>query len=347
MNPRLSVIPAAAVTDARLEARDLQALCLLGRHIDDAGWCRRSQVKMARELRCARSTLQASLQRLVEANYVEHRIEVRPSGGDAAHSYRVMLDPAWAPKEGADQSAGVPPQERQGVPTHASAPMLTTPLNENEREGAREDEQSLPDADRLAELRALAPTAAHDSVAETDAAWRALPRADRFEAVRRYSEWLGAKGARKAIAGLPTYLSEKRWTMLGQPAAAKAPGADEARVPAFDRTWWWVWSQAARRGLSADEKRYVSGALKFGGSWHVDPTRRAEFDAEAGRELTKHPKDGEHARSWRAYWRSRGVEMPIPDKVEWVFLPPTGPPETEGKSGLTEADRAYAAEGVG
>lgn len=48
--PRLSIIPARAATDKALKPRDLQVLCVLGRHTDDLGWCRRSQVKMANEM---------------------------------------------------------------------------------------------------------------------------------------------------------------------------------------------------------------------------------------------------------------------------------------------------------
>jgi len=48
---RYSITPAAAATDPRLEPQDLQVLCLLGRHTDRNGWCQRSQVKMAGELR--------------------------------------------------------------------------------------------------------------------------------------------------------------------------------------------------------------------------------------------------------------------------------------------------------
>jgi len=47
-------IPGWIVTDPRLKRRDLQA-CPLGRQTSRKhSWCRRSQVKMAEELSCAR-----------------------------------------------------------------------------------------------------------------------------------------------------------------------------------------------------------------------------------------------------------------------------------------------------
>lgn len=142
-DPRFSIIPAAAVTDPRLEGRDLQVLCLFGRHIDRNGWCRRSQVKMAGELGCARSTLQASIDRLVEAGWLVKRSDKEdvhaPGERTAAFEYRVMLDTPDVVSTGADLSAGGADLERQGVPTHGSAPMLTTPLNEKKEARTRSD----------------------------------------------------------------------------------------------------------------------------------------------------------------------------------------------------------------
>lgn len=142
-DPRFSIIPAAAVTDPRLEGRDLQVLCLFGRHIDRNGWCRRSQVKMAAELGCARSTLQGSIERLVDAGWLIKRSEKEdvhaPGERSAAFEYRVMLDTPDVVSRGADQSAGGADLERQGVPPHGSAPMLTTPSNDKKEARTRSD----------------------------------------------------------------------------------------------------------------------------------------------------------------------------------------------------------------
>lgn len=93
--PRLSIIPAGAVTDRSLEPRDLQVLGLLGCYTDKSGWCRRSQVKMATQLHCGRSSVQRSLENLVTAGWVEKK---RPPWGPAdgqpsnSYMYRVILD---------------------------------------------------------------------------------------------------------------------------------------------------------------------------------------------------------------------------------------------------------------
>lgn len=99
--PRLSIIPAAAVLDRRLQRGDLDVLCLLGMSSDKNGWTRRSQVKMAKQLEIARSTVQASLNRLVDAGWVVKRVLSVPGESgqrDSAHEYRVVLDVEDAPE---------------------------------------------------------------------------------------------------------------------------------------------------------------------------------------------------------------------------------------------------------
>lgn len=137
--PRFSIIPADAVLDKRLEPRDLQVLCVFGKHTDKRGWCRRSQVVMAREIGCARSTVQASIERLVIAGWLEKRpiTEVHTKGvRGSAHEYRVVLDIPDPTQDvvatPADRSA--PPAAPASAPpadpyvgTYVNEPLLTNP----------------------------------------------------------------------------------------------------------------------------------------------------------------------------------------------------------------------------
>jgi hypothetical protein len=146
-NYRYAIIPAGAITDARVEPRALQVLCLLGRHANDNGWCRRSQVKMAEELNCGRTTINRAIDLLVETGYVERKEEGRgsakPQPGKqpfAAYSYRVRLD--RSDKEIQDVTeggvyertpdGGCQPVDR-GVSTQADTGVSTsrTPLTEH------------------------------------------------------------------------------------------------------------------------------------------------------------------------------------------------------------------------
>lgn len=91
--PRLSIIPGWIITDPRLKGKDLQVLCMLGRNANTRhGWCRRSQVQLAKALDCSRSTVQAAINRLVEIGAVERREVVSSNGRDSAHWYRVVYD---------------------------------------------------------------------------------------------------------------------------------------------------------------------------------------------------------------------------------------------------------------
>lgn len=144
---RFSIIPAGAIIDRRLEPRDLQVLALLGRHTKNGGWCYRSQVKMAAELGCGRGSIQRSLDRLVEAGWVEKRLRGR---GDAepdatkqpfaAHAYRPIFDnaipeeilsrideqaAAEAAADDAESQGGCPPVGT-GVPSQAGHPGAHT-----------------------------------------------------------------------------------------------------------------------------------------------------------------------------------------------------------------------------
>lgn len=96
---RFSVIPAGAITDVQISPRDLQVLCLLGRHTDNQGWCTRSQVRMAGELHCARSTVQKALDHLEHAGYIVRQLTGRWHAAPdpekqpfSSYAYRVILD---------------------------------------------------------------------------------------------------------------------------------------------------------------------------------------------------------------------------------------------------------------
>lgn len=193
--PRLCITPYAAALDQRLERGDLAVLMLLGGHIDSDGWCSRSQVRMAKQLRCGRATVQRAIRRLVETGYVEQRAMVRENGATRASEYRVLLDGARpaafindideseeadgageaevetvaAAAEGADPlpTSGHPlPMGGHPLPAHERAPMLTIPLKRSEEREARVRGSERAGA-RAAERRA-----------ETIAAEAAAARAD-------------------------------------------------------------------------------------------------------------------------------------------------------------------------
>ncbi len=251
---RLSIIPGWLVTDQRLKGRDLQVLCVLGRHTSSKhGWCRRSQVKMADEMGCARSTVQASLDRLVVIGAVERRVVTSDSGRDSAHWYRVIYDretPEAALREwGSDDEVsdeefgpisdgeeGAPPCRYIGTPADISAPpaglesappagpgsapindsCLTAPAEPSERErgGARSVERDFK------RWFPTWPTYDVDSETEARKAWNALSADERTLAAKFTSAYVDAvrKSGRAKICAPAVFLRERRWARIAEKA---------------------------------------------------------------------------------------------------------------------------------
>lgn len=106
MAPRLAFCIPPAVFDRRLKGQCLRVLLYLGMHASTkTGWCRVSQVMMAKKLGCGRATVQAAIAWLIAARYVERRVERHANGADASHSYRVRFDITEADLEAMDEGA--------------------------------------------------------------------------------------------------------------------------------------------------------------------------------------------------------------------------------------------------
>lgn len=258
-NYRYSIIPAGAVTDRTLEPRDLQVLCLLGRHTDRQGWCFRSQVKMAQEIDCGRSSIQRSLERLYTAGWVERRLrstadaEADAKHPYAAHAYRVRLDrddvmaetvteeqdstPNPSHDETATHEPGCPPvgtplptrghpgaHPYVGTPCppihgHHKVPLEPSPV-EPERESRGREKRALG----LVAFEQRWPTAAADDRQRTAYAWEALSPDECEAALAGIGPFLENLKRHKR-ANVPAgwkYLEQKRWSLIEQAAATVA-----------------------------------------------------------------------------------------------------------------------------
>lgn len=241
--PRLSIIPARACTDPALKPRDLQVLCVLGRHTDDLGWCRKSQVKMAQEMSCGRATVFESIGRLVEAGYLERHVQVEENGRDSPHVFRVILDPKHPdpgsipaeadPENGPENAAhtGAPPA---GIPAPPAGPgpapkndssrtierdARATPENREPAEDPKKVEaegwallKQWPGFDGMPKERAMAE-------------WRGMPASDRATARRRFLPWLELlrKQKKSHVPSPRTYLRERLFEAVADPQDAPAP----------------------------------------------------------------------------------------------------------------------------
>ncbi|RYC10061.1 hypothetical protein [Ciceribacter ferrooxidans] len=255
--PRLSIIPGWVVTCPDLKGKDLQVLCILGRNANRRhGWTRRSQVKIAEQLGCARSTVQASINRLVEIGAVERREVVSENGRDSAHWYRVIYDAAppagydfdayradedeeCGPISDAEEEvppAGIPapPAGPESAPPAGpeSAPMLNTscltPPEEREREGASANEgrEENPKA-AVRKFDKWWPTYPNYAGTSRDAAlreWMAMRPDEREDCIARTPAFIRATEAIKGTFVYPSvYLRERKWLLMDVPTSALAP----------------------------------------------------------------------------------------------------------------------------
>lgn len=341
-SPRLSIIPASAVTDKRLTPRALQVLCLLGRHMDDSGWLRVRQTRLAEELGCARSTVQDALDLLYEAGWVEMQRQGRPGAADpdavnrpyASHAYRVVLDTKEAPSlvaEETESDGGVPDQsgtgcpiDRHPVPTHTSAPNERSFNNEDERE-TRARENGIP----VKKFKAVWPTANTDSHAAIEREWGALSSDDRqgaIDGVERFLSELARHGRRRIPSGA-TYLRERKWNDL--------PARDEVRHEFVSfRPWsqdWWAWFLA-----KVDRGEQVATVLERAKQQLAGTVTERAGVMPCGKTieaLKAYPSDGFVMAAWRPWFESRGLRLPQWRTQVWVFLPGPEPP-MEGQPAL-------------
>lgn len=107
MGPRLSIVPAVAVGDARLKSIDFRVLALLGCHTDENGWCFRNQSKMAEQLGVRRESVNRSIAALEKRGYLEKR-DINDAAVAAGRRkkalrsicvYRVLLDANKGPTQ--------------------------------------------------------------------------------------------------------------------------------------------------------------------------------------------------------------------------------------------------------
>ncbi|MGJ4893759.1 hypothetical protein ACQR2B_06695 [Bradyrhizobium oligotrophicum] len=252
--PRLSIIPAGAIFDRSLEPRDLHVLNLLGCHTDRAGWCRRSQVRMAAELNCGRASVQRSLERLVEAGWVEKK---RPPWSSeagqpsASYMYRVVLDRDDEVSTADDDEADVETSHAETASEEGGCPPVGTPAQPDGHPGAQpcvgtgahtyvgtkndplerpllEREREARARDRnarfLAAFEARWPTAAADDRQRTAFAAEALSEAEQEKALAAIGPFLATleRLKRKGVPAGWRYLEERRWTLLDQPEAKAA-----------------------------------------------------------------------------------------------------------------------------
>lgn len=363
-SPRLSIIPAGAVTDPSLEARDLQVLCLLGRHTDRAGWCARSQVKMAKELRCSRGSVQNSLDRLCTAGWMEKKrrdVEVEEAGKQPSRSYayRVLLDrddfafenatrdaeddeapshaetasegggcqPIGTPTVPTDQHPGANACDGTGANTYdgtKNAP-LERPLLERERDARASKDRK---ARFIAAFEQRWPTAAVDDRQRTGYAAEELTEAEEAEALNGIAPFLEnlKKLHRKAVPAGWRYLEEKRWTLLDQ-AKPEPPASTQFAASSREGR-----AIAALFDLAGKIEFFYKAVCRGGVVYHraeITPQLLALSDLKPRAEW-RHTLTRQQAGAWNGFIESRIGGLSHLRLVEGSHAPEPWPPKKDG-----------------
>lgn len=252
--------------------------------------------------------------------------------GDTAGALR-------GPHEGQKEGDAASPLEgdisRAKGDTKGDAQMSPDPIDPStdplrESAGARDEQDHLPNAPWLDEIRSKAETTPYDSRDEVETEWRKLSVSERKAALDHYGSWRAGHGrvGRTKIAGLAVYLREKRWEALA--AKAKPAAAAAAWVGAFDRAWWWLFFAYVERHLgelfdrdsqpSILLRKRATLAVTSGIGWPLDGMDAADLETRAAG-LVKVHKDDPRARAWQHRCGVLGVALPIPDTAQWIYVP--------------------------
>ncbi|WP_029074399.1 helix-turn-helix domain-containing protein [Kaistia adipata] len=227
--PRLSITLATAFTDPRLKGKALNVLGILGSHTDRHGWCTRSQVKMAKQLGCVPSTINAAVKLLVELGYIEQRRLVREDNGDRASEYRVLLDDVRPAEfitdddELEEEEDGVDPPPVD-IPTppyrlhrhprigSGSIPIRTIPLSNDEEREARGARVGVAVKETAGEKAARIANEAWADTRFITSAWQVWPDTAAEVITRTYPAWqaLTSEEQEAALAAMPAAIASMR-----------------------------------------------------------------------------------------------------------------------------------------
>jgi len=286
---------------------------------------------MAKEIGCSRSTIQRSLDRLAENDWVE----VKPAQEDVgtpscSHFYRVRLDVG----EPQDELGDAVEEDDQGVPTYGQGcPTMAGTIERPLRTNKREDDQKIESVsdndadqeDKFEEFFTDWPTSTGDSRVKSWRAWKALSPAKRGNAVsnsQAYIQHLKRDLRRKILPSSSTYLTERSWKRL--PASSQTNGGEAIALQPFTRPWWCHLHTMVAQGERVD--RMITQA-KAGTGFTIWRSDLPDETREAA--LVSVMIGSEAYNAWSKHLASVGVDIPAPENCPVVFMPQDWPPTNE------------------
>tara|TARA_R110002110_G_scaffold64634_3_gene178567 strand:+ start:7963 stop:8745 length:783 start_codon:yes stop_codon:yes gene_type:complete len=199
-------MPAAAISDKRLNHTALKVLGELATYTDDNGWCFPKQTTIGTTLDLGRPAVNRACQKLAECGYLEIHHRYREDGGKMANYYRVVLDPPVGPD--GEMRQNVPRTDEPEVGSGGEEntphvlPAIHTPCASSDTShvlAGDTSHDSLSDTSRTTQLND--PTESEDARAWSDTSVPPVPSSLR-DALVRLSGEVGEATANSWLKGL-------------------------------------------------------------------------------------------------------------------------------------------------
>ncbi len=221
---RLSLIPAAAVFDARLCRTDLAVLCALGAYADRNGRCWPATTTLAEDIRVTTRQVRRCLRNLEDCGFLH--TEHRPGQRSVYVVDRGGADPGH-PGSGVPRtySDTTPDIQVPGTPDTQVPPNgVTNGVNERKHTGVPVSDQQFQNFWRIYPSRGRHSNPKKPARAKFDAALkRGVSGWDIIRGAQNYAAYVEREGTDpKYVAQAQTWLNQERWTQY-QEAAGGAP----------------------------------------------------------------------------------------------------------------------------
>jgi hypothetical protein len=244
------------------------------------------------------------------------------------------------------------PNRQNATSPYKEEPVKEEPVIEPEREARARPGEDGPTVEAAFDaLIAIWPNPAAQSGSLARSALSALSGGDRKTVVERAPAFLAfhrETQGKRPPPFLHNFVGERhRWTTLPAAKVAPAGAAGEKRfLGIFDRDWWAVYWRFVERGESRSIVNMVSLArARVGFKVANSPIPPAELDA-AAKALVQVRVGLDEFKAWQAAMVARGLDLPRPDKAEWIYVPSQWPPD-ERQNDMNLRDAADIAMGAG
>lgn len=226
---KFSVIPAMAISDARISALALRVFCALASHADKNGECFPSQNRIADVALTTRQTVNRALQCLEELGYIQAHERYRDDGGMSSKHYTINHDIRETPPV----TVGVTPPvtSEDYTPCNPATLQLNNTIKQNQL-------RDIPHKDYFEDFWSLYPRKVGKGAARR--AWKAALKTAGPETLIAAARHIPKPEDIEFCPHPATWLDQERWLDESATSTPSATKADiRARVAAANERMRW------------------------------------------------------------------------------------------------------------